>query len=925
LKRGRSRLVFVASLCAVLALIGALAFARRIVAERPVLGAEWVRSEYGVLVHTVDPEGAAWAGGLREGDLLLSVDGQPVADELEAGGLPWAWSPGAGASLEVERAGRRLSLRLKPDWVPRTEPYGYLALVGLAFFVSGAFIAVRWPNVRGGRLYATLAACMFVQLVLSHTGRADALDWVVYWLDLAAGAVAPALFLHFSLSLSRRTVPVNRWTLSAVYAPAVLAFGVAIGSTVQAGRGSPWPTEPVRFQELIERSLVLFFSVAILLSVVALVRSYNRSSSTLHRSQLRWLLWGLIIGLLPFVTFYAVPFAMGASDLPAWAEFVSVLPMLLAPAAFTAALARYRLYDLSLLLRRALSEVTAVFFTFAVYAVAREASAGLFDSRSAARYVGILVAAIAFTQLRRWVRSGVDRAFYRERYSYRATLLDWARELSAETDFDRLLELLTQRVRETLDLRAARVIVRTGEVAFESVNGEGPGLRLELGERLMKQLEERTAVPVAAGSLRGIGWARWLFPMKVKGTVRALLATDDRQAPEEPLSTEDRALLGTLAAHAATAIEAARLVREVRIRADEIERLHARQERIVESSAVGLLLTDDDGRILAWNRALEATYGLPRQQAVGRLIEDVFPLHMVRRIEQQARSAPADEQTRLYRQTLVNRRGERVVANLAITPTTADPGARARVITFDDVSERVKLEEQVFRQERLASLGLLAAGVAHEVNTPLTGISSYTQLLLEDLPRSDPRRRTLAKIEAQTRRAARIVNSLLNLARPEESTFEVLMLNDAVRETLQLFEPQVRGRELRLLVELSEGDTAVLGHKGKLQQVLLNLLINARDAVGPGGQIRIATRRLGRRVVAEVEDDGVGIAAEDLPRIFDPFFTTKARGKGTGLGLSISHGIVEEHRGQLSADSVPGKLTRFRVELPAAASVGATA
>ncbi len=921
----KRRLFAVAAVSLVLVSFGILAFVRRIDAERPRLGVEWIDSDFGPLAGAVDPEGSGWKAGLRPGDLLLSVDGRPVSGELEAGSLPWEWGRGSGAALEVERGGQTRSMWVRPEWVPRTEPYGYLVLVGVAFFVSGAFIALRWPNVRGGRLYSMLAACMFVQLVLSHTGRADTLDWIVYWLDLTAGALSPALFIHFDLALSRRALPLNRWTLSAVYVPSALLVLASVAASGSASRGWPLPPDPAGVHELVERLLMLYLSIAIAVSIGVLVRSYNRSSSTLHRSQMRWLLWGLIVGLVPFATFYAVPFSMGASNLPAWAEFVSVLPMLIAPAAFTAALARYRLYDLSLLLRRALSEVTTVFFTFAVYAAAREASRGLFDSGSAPRYVGILVAAVAFTQLRRWVRAGVDRAFYRERYSYRATLLDWARDLTAETDFDRLLALLTQRVRDTLDLDEARVLVRTGERVFETVDAGGPRRKLDPSERLLAALEERSAVAVAAGSVRGIGWARWLFPMKVRGRLTAVLATDDRHAPDQPLSTEDRALLSTLAAHAATAIEAARLVREVRTRAEEIERLHARQERIVESSAVGLLLTDDEGRILAWNRALEASYGLPRQQAVGRVIDDVFPLHMVRRIEQEASAAPPGEQARIYRFTLVNRRGERAVVNLAITPTATRAGSRARVITFDDVSERVKLEEQVLRQERLASLGMLAAGVAHEVNTPLTGISGYTQLLLEDLPDDDPRRKTLGKIESQTQRAARIVNSLLNLSRPEETEFEVISLNETVRETLQLFEPQFRGRELRIETVLSEASTDVLGNKGKVQQVLLNLLINARDAVGPGGRIRVTTERWRNRVIAEIEDDGVGIAADDLPRIFDPFFTTKGRGKGTGLGLSISYGIVQEHSGELSVDSRPGSFTRFRLEFPAFASVGATA
>ena len=230
----------------------------------------------------------------------------------------------------------------------------------------------------------------------------------------------------------------------------------------------------------------------------------------------------------------------------------------------------------------------------------------------------------------------------------------------------------------------------------------------------------------------------------------------------------------------------------------------------------------------------------------------------------------------------------------------------------------------MLQQERLASLGLLAAGVAHEINTPLTGISSFAQLLMEG-ESAQARRDMLEKIEAQTQRASGITRSLLNLARPEETSLEDLDLNQAVTEVLPLFEPQVRRGAIRLESGLCEAPLPVRGNRGKLQQVLLNLLLNARDAVGDEGLITVTTRRRGRVVVLEVADTGGGITEEDLPRIFDPFFTTKDRGKGTGLGLSISFGIVNEHGGQIRVQSPAGGPTRFRVELPAAENVEALA
>jgi two-component system NtrC family sensor kinase len=910
---------------------GLFSFVRRIGAGYPSLGVEWVQSSAGAVALGVVPEGPADVAGLRNGDLLLKANGVRLTSALQAADVAWAQDAAEPIRLEVTRGASTLTLRLEPSWEPYSEPYAYISIVGLAFWVSGLFIALRWPLIRGGMIYALLAICFYARLTLSHTGRADIVDWIISWSDLVAGALIPALLIHLALVLSKRTVHRRNWLLAVAYTVSTCAVLAAIWLRPEGLGGVYRFSEPLRAIEFRERFEPLWLSCAWLATVGLFVRSFSRSSSVLHRSQMRWLLWGLIVGLGPFVTLYALPWAVGAPELPNWASFIAVAPMLLIPAAFTAALGRYRLHDLDLILLRGITEVAALFGTGAVLAAAtfilREAVSELIPlSRSATRYIGFLVAAVSYPQIRAWVKVGVEKAFYKRRYSYRATLLDWARELNAETDLPSLLTRLRARVRETLDVPDAAVLVRTGAWRFEAVGPEKGSGVLDLDQASIEQLEQQASIAIESGYLQAVPWARYLFSLKVKGRLRAVLAIAEREPREEPLTSEDRALLGTLAAHAATAIEAARLVLEVRQRADEIERLHARQAQILESSAVGLLLLGADGRIQAWNRALEEMYGLPRHGALGRPLQEVFPLHVVRRIDLADSGSSQTVEGRIFRLGMINKAGQRVIVNLAISSAEVDQErGGARVVTFDDVTERVKLEEQVLRQERLASVGLLAAGVAHEINTPLTGISSYAQMLLEELDAGDPRRLILQKIETQTRRAAGITNSLLNLARPEQTAPEALDINAIIEDVLQLFSPQIRGRNIRLEVDLDGKLPDIPGHKGKLQQVLLNLLINARDAVGGHGRITITSCRRDGRVVVEVTDDGVGIAEDDLPRIFDPFFTTKKRGEGTGLGLSITYGIVQELKGDIQVESNPGKRTSFRVELPTLRSAQALA
>jgi signal transduction histidine kinase len=209
------------------------------------------------------------------------------------------------------------------------------------------------------------------------------------------------------------------------------------------------------------------------------------------------------------------------------------------------------------------------------------------------------------------------------------------------------------------------------------------------------------------------------------------------------------------------------------------------------------------------------------------------------------------------------------------------------------------------------------------VNTPLTGISSYTQMLLQNADQEDPRTKVLEKIERQTFRAAKIVNGLLNLARPAQSESGPIDLHAVINDVLSLLEHQFKNGSIQVRKELLPHSAIVQGIEYKLQQVFLNLFLNARDAMPRGGWLTIATSlREDGMASCEVSDTGSGIPPDYLSRIYDPFFTTKDIGKGTGLGLSITYGIVQEHGGSITCDSVVGQGTRFTLTLPLATVKG---
>ncbi len=452
---------FALALCVPILLLGVVSFVRRSGATEPITGVEWIQSQAGPVALEVDPAGPAARAGLRVGDMAVELDGRPIANALDLTRIGWDAS---ASTLRIRRGNAELVLTLAPQHEPRGEPYAYLALVGLAFWVSGVFIAWKWPAIRGGALYPLLAISFFAHLALSRTGRADTLDRIIDWTDLLAGALGAALLVHLAITIARPILSRPRLTAAFAYAAVGLSILTSAWVRPDALGGSYRFGDPRLAVEVVERVEPALLALAWVIATALVVKALLRSSSLLHRSQLRWLLWGLAIGLGPFVLLYAVPFTIGAAELPAWAEFLAVAPMVLVPGAFTAALARYRLDDLDVFLVRGFAEVSAVFGAFAVLAgavfVLREGVAELLPmSRSASRYVGFLAAAISYPQLRVWTRAAVERAFYRRRYSYRATLLEWARELNAETDLASLVQRLRARIRDTLGIPRAEVWV----------------------------------------------------------------------------------------------------------------------------------------------------------------------------------------------------------------------------------------------------------------------------------------------------------------------------------------------------------------------------------------------------------------------------------------------------------------------------------
>ena len=904
-------------------------------------GQNWV-----VALH-VPSGGEAENAGIRNGDVLLQIAEKPIR---QASDVPKVlqhvviWDK----PLYLLRRGNvqfPAHVVMGETVVDRAVYYQYV--VGIAYLLIGLFVYYRRVNAPHSVHFYVLCLASFIFSSFHFTGKLNAFDQVMYWGNVAAGILSPTIFLHFCLVFPERpNWLAGKFRISAIYFPGLMLLA---GYVLVAKSMLRVAASPLEVSWLLDRAWMLYLTAVYLAGTLVLAIKTPHVDEPLVRQQLKYLRNGALFGVVPFTLLYSIPYIMGA--LPGHYQKLAVLSLILIPVTWAYAILRYRLMDVDIIFQQGY-----------VYTLATLVVLGIFyslifsftkpEDLSPAAIVGlILFATFIFQPIRDWLQEQLDRYFfYKDRYDYRRTLIEFARELGSETNLDEMLRSVADRLVHTLSIQHVafflsseteekfRLHMSMGhrrernakpleelDLSFLNSHPDKPYLFFERTRHLLDVISHDWPISVRR-SIAELDLT-YYFPCTVRGRTIAYLGLS-RTDKGDFLSSDDVELLVTLAGYVSIAVENARLYRSLQHKVDEYERLKEFSENIVESINVGILAADLDDRVESWNTQIERLTGIPRRSAVGRTLGELFPAELCARFEQVRGDTGVHN---IYKFVLQGPAGAAYsngngskhpithILNLAIAPLISKELRQiGRLIIFDDITDRDELERRLVQADKMSSIGVLAAGVAHEVNTPLAVISTYAQMLAKQISGDEQKAKLLDKIAKQTFRASEIVNSLLSFSRTATTEFVEVDLNKVIRETLTLIEHQLQKSGIEVALSLEEDLPAVKGNAGKLQQVFLNLFLNARDAMESGGRLAVRSWNSDGFARIEVIDNGQGIAPEHLERIYDPFFTTKAARKGTGLGLSVTYGIVREHGGTIEVESRPGAGSRFHVELPLA-------
>ncbi len=862
--------------------------------------------------------GAPASSQVKPGDILLAVNKYLVNNRID---LQRSIAGRNYCRYEIEREGILKNVGVDID--PLFTPFSYYILVFAGILAVLLTLGVLNVYVKQATLFPPpqtffmLSLALSGFLILSPTGDYGPADFLFLTLDTACFIFFPAFLLQYSLQYPLRARVVkkisSRIRTLLIYLPPTVLLVLTAYFVVR----NIFKPEPAALVFIINhfRSLAQkYFAFYVVLAWAAIAAS----SLTLivKKKQKRYLvpLAGISLGLISLLLLNFSKQAPGTGG--SIGVYLSLFALPFLPLSLVYFLSPRRVTDVENVIKKTLSVSSLFIFIFGIYLflglnIEQNKLLGIFWSLAA-----ILMAGLLFKPLEGTIQKFFERLFYRETFNFKRKLKELEGSISAQRDLSSLSQNFLEIISRGFQLQAASLLIHYKNNLFYSLPGRN---RLFLTRNFLNALQGQehmiflseqefaTKFPRDQAAMPAAKLFQFLS-LKIGERLVGIVAMG-RKTDHSYLTVEDWELMASIASPLALSVENAFLYSRLEEQLAELNLLKEFNENIIENINLGIMVVSRPNQVQTWNSFMEDRFQVPREKALHRRVAQILGKELWDKL-QAGQTGP-----HALRNVTVALSGAETFFDVYVSPLKDEDGrVSGRIFVFEDITEKNHIQNQLITSEKMASLGLLSAGIAHEINTPLTGISSYCQFLLDN-PSGPENHELIGKMQDQVLRANKIIRTLLDFSRQKGQQAQPVNLNQVLDESLALIEHKLKKKNIAFRRE-TEFTRTFHGFSTRLQQLFINLFINAIDAIAGEGWISVSGEESDEEISVRFKDNGHGIEEAKLEKIFDPFFTTKEIGQGTGLGLAIVYNIVKEHYGNIEVHSKVGCGTTFLITFP---------
>jgi two-component system NtrC family sensor kinase len=879
-------------------------------------GIVWENSEKGLVCFS-----SAQNSPIKPGDILLAVNKYTINNKID---LLRSIVERNYCRYEIESQGILKNVGVDIHQV--FTPFSYYILVFVGILAILLTLGILNVHIKQETLFPPpqvffiLSLTLSGFLIFSPSGDYGVSDFIFLTLDTFCYLVFPAVLLQYSLQYPLRNKFFkkfsSRFRYLIIYLPPLSILLLNIYYILQ----NIFITDPEILTTVINHFRAVsqkYFALYLFLSWATIVAS--SLNLILKKKQKRYLF--PLIGIsLSFISLLLLTFSPQASLFPvAPIAYISMFFLPFLPLSLVYFLTQRRLTDIENIIKKTLSISSLFIFIFGIYLflglnIEQNKLLGIFWSIAA-----ILMAGLLFKPLEKTIQKLSEKLFYRETFNFKRKLKELESSISTQRDLHSLSVNFLEIIKRGFQLQDCALLIHYKNNMFYLLPERN---RLFLSRPFrdaisnhetvvfLSEQEFKTKFPLDQSALQQNKFLQFL-PLHISDRLVGIVAMG-RKTNGTYLTVEDLELMSSISAPLALSVENAFLYSRLETQLTELNLLKEFNENIIENINLGIMVVSRLNQVQTWNSFMEERLQIKRQKALHKKASQILGSEFWAKIQT---SQPG---THTLRNVKVSNQDNEPIYDVYISPLKNESGnISGRIFVFEDVTDKINIQNQLITSEKMASVGLLAAGIAHEINTPLTGISSYCQFLLDN-PDDSENHELVSKMHDQVLRANKIVRTLLDFSRQKGQQPLPVNLNKVIEESAALVEHKLKKKSILFKKEY-DFKLNFHGFSTRLQQLFINLFINAIDAidnVNGKGQISLQGEETSEQIIIRFKDNGRGIKEKLLEKIFDPFFTTKEIGKGTGLGLSIVYSIVKEHFGNIEVRSKLDRGTTFIITFP---------